>query len=412
MLIQFNFKNFKSFKDETTLDMTATSIKEHSYNLIESAYGDKLLRTAAIYGANASGKSNVIEAFQFMRHYIINSFDVESKDNKIPIKRFLFDSYSRNDTAEFEVFFTFKNIEYQYGLVVDDIRVHQEWLYGKYKTSRGYETLFERKGSHIEIGERIKEAENIKDLVEESTLFLSFAAKTKIWEVKQVFSWFVLTDIINYGNAFLETFMYIDIPGDKFNDENYRKRYEDFLSAVDTGISGIRVEEIKQTTNHEGKTIYKVFSKHKLNDKDEFVEIPFAEESSGTQKLFYLFDYFMDTLKYGSTLFIDELDAKLHPLLLRYIVNMFHDKEINKNNAQLIYTTHDIYTLTKDTFRRDEIWFVDKDTNGVSKLYSLAEYKLDDDKKVRNDASYNKEYLLGRYGAVPLLKEFNLMEDK
>lgn len=243
-------------------------------------------------------------------------------------------------------------------------------------------------------------------------MFLSFAAKTKIWEIKQVFFWFILTDIFNYGNAFLETYMYSDIPGDKFKDENYKKTCEDFLSAVDIGINGIRVEEVKETTNVEGKTLYKVFSKHKLNDKDEFVEIPFTEESSGTQKLFYLFDSFMNALKHGNTLFIDELDAKLHPLLLRYIINMFHDKEINKNDAQLIYTTHDIYTLTKDTFRRDEIWFVDKDNNGVSKLYSLAEYKLDDEKKVRNDASYNKEYLLGRYGAVPLLKEFNLLEDK
>lgn len=175
--------------------------------------------------------------------------------------------------------------------------------------------------------------------------------------------------------------MHLDIPGDKFKDEDYKRKCEDFLSAVDTGISGIRVEEVKQVTNQEGKTIYRVFLKHKLYDKDEFVEIPFTEESSGTQKLFYLFDYFMDILNRGSTLFIDELDAKLHPLLLRYIVNMFHNKETNKNNAQLIYTTHDIYTLTKDTFRRDEIWFVDKDTSGVSKLYSLAEYKLDDEKK-------------------------------
>lgn len=118
MLIQFNFKNYKSFKDETTLNMTATSIKEHAYNLIDSPFGDKLLRTAAIYGANASGKSNIIEAFQFMRRFIINSFDIESKENKIPVKRFLFDSYSRNDTAEFEVFFTFDNAEYQYGFVV------------------------------------------------------------------------------------------------------------------------------------------------------------------------------------------------------------------------------------------------------------------------------------------------------
>ena len=140
------------------------------------------------------------------------------------------------------------------------------------------------------------------------------------------------------------------------------------------------------------------------------MELPFSLESSGTLKMFCLFDFFWDVMNTGSVLFADELNAKLHPLLMRYIINMFHDSSINKKNAQLIYTTHDTFTLTREIFRRDEIWFVEKDGYGVSKLFSLAEFKFEDDSKVRKDATYYKDYLSGRYGAVPLLREFNIME--
>jgi len=181
---------------------------------------------------------------------------------------------------------------------------------------------------------------------------------------------------------------------------------EDFLIAIDTGILGVRVEEIMTDT----KPTYKIYTKHRVKDSDRLEEIPISEESSGTQKMFLLFNFFSIALSNGCLLFVDEMDAKLHPLLIRYIVTMFHNKSINTTNAQLVYSTHDVSNLTRDLFRRDQIWFVEKDELGVSTLYSLVEYNLDETTRVRNDATYNKDYITGRYGAIPLLKEFVVVE--
>ena len=151
-------------------------------------------------------------------------------------------------------------------------------------------------------------------------------------------------------------------------------------------------------------------------ENGEVKALPFYLESNGTRKMFHLFDFFMDALKNGMVLFVDELDAKLHPLLTRYIINLFHNSDTNKGNGQLIYSTHDTVNLNKETFRRDEIWFAEKDKDGISEIYALSDYILEDDKnagkKVRNDATYNKDYLTGRYGAIPVLEEFEIDYEK
>ncbi len=411
MLIQFNFKNFKSYKEETSLDMTATSIKEHAYNIVENIKGNNLLKVAAIYGANASGKTGVVDAFNFMRYFVLESFAKQNENKGIAIKRFAFDEKSRNDKAEFEVFFIYNDREYQYGFTLDNKKVYQEYLYKRnYNFKERYDTLFERNLNNIKCGTAFKDGEKVKDLVDDATLFLTLTSKLKVKEAKKVMDWFVKSNVIDFGNSVTEVLLSRMLPIDELKEERYKKLLEDFMKAIDIGIDGIRIEEIKDTLNEEGKSSYKLYSKHKSINSNEYIEIPFSEESSGTQKMLALYRFLISSLEEGSTLFIDELDAKIHPLLLRYIINMFHNPQINKKNAQLVYTTHDIYTLTKETFRRDEIWFTEKDQRGVSSLYSLAEYRLDDSKKVRNDASYNKEYLLGRYGAVPLLKEFTLVE--
>ncbi|NLY96476.1 MAG: ATP-binding protein [Clostridiaceae bacterium] len=412
MLVQFNFKNYKSFKNEATLDMTATSIKEHPYNLIETKSGSKYLKLAAIYGANASGKSNVIEAFCFMHYFIYNSLGMESVENKrskktIPVTGFAFDNDSKNMPSEFEVFFIQDDTEYQYGFSVDQERVHEEWLYYRKISGKKYNMLFERTGNNIECGKRMAEAEKFKDAVDDNTLFLTLTARTKVEVSKTVYQWFFNNTSVDFGNIAFESLISRRISPEILENETYKKRIEDFLIAIDTGIKGIRVEKTK---DNENKEAYKVYSRHEIEKSNEYIEIPFDQESSGTQKMFCLFDFLWDVMKKGSVLFIDELNAKLHPILVRYIINMFHAPNINENNAQLVFTTHDTFTLTRDVFRRDEIWFVEKDVAGVSNLYSLAEYKLEDDSKVRNDATYSKDYLSGRYGAVPLLKEFYILE--
>lgn len=407
MLIQFNFKNFKSFRDDTSLDMTATSITEHPYNLINSG-DEKYIKVAAIYGANASGKSSVIEAFNFMNNWIIYSFKKASDNEYIPFKRFAFDNDTQKEPAEFEVFFKYNNKEYQYGFSLDNKKVIEEWLYLKKENSKDkYTTLFERADGKIDCDSKLlKGAENFISMVEDKTLFLSIISNAKIPYAKDVFNWFLMSFTIDYGKIASESIL-TQIPTPELEDEEYKQKLVEFLKCIDINIEDIFVEKPKNESEK-----YKIYTKHLMKDKKTYYNLPISEESSGTQKIFRLFYYLKNSLDMGFPLFIDELDAKLHPLLLRYILTMFHDENINKNGAQLIYVTHDNYTLTKDIFRRDQIWFVEKDSDSVSHLYSLAEYKSEDDKKVRKDASYNKDYLLGKYGSVPILRGYDMWRNQ
>ena len=417
MLVQFSFKNFKSFKDESTLDLSAASIKEHQYNLIELSPDNRYLKIAAIYGANASGKSNVLEAFDFMSDYVVHSLilDGDDKDDDrnirehLSVPNFLFSNSSKNQPSEFEAFFIINNTEYQYGFILDNKKIHSEWLYSRRINSKKIDTLFERINNKFVFGPRMLKAEIFKDSVNDRTLFLTLTAKTKISISKRILDWFKKSLVINFGDIDFENFMSHRISPELIENMVYKKKLEQFLIAIDSGITGIRVEEVngKGCKNNECT----VFSIHNTDEVGKYAELPLSQESSGTLKMFYLFDFFWNIMQQGSVLFVDELNAKLHPLLVRHIINMFHDSNVNKNNAQLIYTTHDIFALTKDTFRRDEIWFTEKSEKGISSLYSLVEYKLEDNVKVRNDATYYKDYMMGRYGAIPLLKEFNIMEE-
>lgn len=404
MLIQFNFKNFKSFKNQTTLDMTATSITEHPYNLIKGNNDDeKYVKIAAIYGANASGKSSIIQAYGFMRHWIAESFKNAADQDNIPLKRFVLDNESKKEPAEFEVFFEYKHEEYQYGFSLDNNKIYEEWLYMKKSNSKDkYITLFERVGSNIECDSKLlKGANNFIPMVKDKTLFLSIISNAKIPYAKDVFDWFTIAGVIDYGDIDFENVL-VKSQYQILEDEDYKKELTNFLRTIDINIQGIVVKKYKNESDEKVK--YDVYAQHLMDDGKNYYNLPLSEESSGTQKLFSLYFWIRSAIICGVPIFIDELDSKLHPLLLRYILTMFHNDNINKYGAQLIYASHDNYTLTKDIFRRDQIWFVEKNEKSESELYSLAEYKSDDDKKVRKDASYNKDYLLGKYGAVPILR--------
>lgn len=406
MLIQFNFKNFKSFRDDTSLDMTATSITEHPYNLINSG-DERYIKVAAIYGANASGKSSLIQAFKFMQNCIIFSFNRTAVTKDIPIKRFAFDSDDLMEPAEFEVLFKYKNNEYQYGFSLDNEKIFEEWFYLKEENSKNkYINLFERSKGKIKCNSKLlKGTESFIPMVEDKTLFISIISNAKIPYAKDIFEWF-LAPVIDYGDINFESNL-LKRNSPFIENEKYQKELVEFLNSIDINIEGIIVEKPK---NENDKS--QIYTKYLMKDKKTYYNMPLSEESSGTQKMFVLFNYLRGSINKGLPLFIDQLDAKLHPLLLRYILAMFHDENINKNGAQLIYVTHDNYTLTKDIFRRDQIWLVEKDSDLVSHLYSLAEYKCDGDKKVRKDASYNKDYLLGKYGSVPVLKGYDVWKNQ
>lgn len=402
MLIQFSFKNFKSFKDETTLDMTASSIKEHLDKIIDKD-NNKYLKVTAIYGANASGKSNVIEAFSHMKKIILDSFTEEAKWQNIPLKKFKFDEISKKSTSTFEVFFKYNNETYQYGFELDNYSIKEEWLYKEKKVKyKKFELVFARKNNEFELSKELKIYNEMLNGLSEKTLILSFLANIKIEDIKNTYEWFKETKVLNLENFYTKDNLSEFLPKELLEGNlSAKKNFNNFLSDIDVGIKDIKIEEI----NSKEKNKYNILSIHLNNDNNEKEYLPISEESDGTLKMISLYSDIEKCINKGGTIFIDELDAKLHPLLTKYLIQKFHNKNTNPNNAQLIYTTHDVINLKKEIFRRDEVWFVEKNSKNESSLYSLVEYKIDNI-KIRNDASYNKDYLLGKYGALPLLKEF------
>ena len=413
MLIRFSFKNFKSFKDENVLDMEATSLKEHEYNVVKTDQAN-LLKVAAIYGANASGKTNVLQAFDYMKKRILVSDD--SKKNS-PIDEDNVYSYMiNNEPISLEVEILAKNNKiYKYGFDVLKDSIVSEWLYIK-KINKFY-SIFEREKNNV----TMKSNNKISGLanIDERTLFLNIYSKIDKdnEDFNNVYDWFVNANYLDLGNPRFEDFINTRISLKILSDEKYKKELLRFIKTFDSGIEGIKTTPNSLEEVQNNNRVVKVELIHR-GENNELKALPLELESNGTRKMFHLFDFFMDALRNGMVLFIDELDAKLHPLLTRYIINLFHNSETNIGNGQLIYSTHDTVNLNKDTFRRDEIWFTEKNKDGVSELYALSDYILDDDgdkksgQKVRNDATYNKDYLTGRYGAIPVLEEFEISHEK
>ena len=409
MLIRFSFKNFKSFKNENCLDMEATSLKEHEYNIAKIENGD-YLKIAAIYGANASGKTNVLQAFSYMKKRILVSDD--SKVNSPMSEENIYSFMINDNPISLEVEILAKNNKiYKYGFDILKDKIISEWLYEK-RINKFYE-IFERNGNNVQI---MKVKNKLFDLanIDDKSLFLkSFRAIDKSNEdFNNVYEWFMNSNYLDLGDPNFENALNNRISLKIIEDEKYKNELLKFIKTFDATIDSINIspnsiEELKNTNG-----VVKVELVHNGEDGNKKA-LPLTLESNGTMKMFHLFDFFMDTLRNGNVLFVDELDAKLHPLLTRYIINLFHNSEKNIGNGQLIYSTHDTVNLNKDTFRRDEIWFVEKDKNGVSELYSLSDYIIEDEngnaKKVRNDATYNKDYLTGRYGAIPVLEEFDII---
>ena len=299
------------------------------------------------------------------------------------------------------MFFKHHGNEYQYGFVVNRNSVLEEWLFKRdFRSNNKFKPLFERENDNIKIN-GLAGSENFIPMLEAHTLFLSILANAKFVVPKEVYDWFYRHTIMDFGNISFESTFTTSLPDD-IESEHFRSELVTFFNTIDIPIVGIELEKKEE----DDKTSYRIFSQYNIDGKIK--SLNFKEESSGTQKMLSIFIYLKKLLKNGSTLWVDELDAKLHPLLLRHIVTMFHDEVINPSGAQLIYTTHDHYTLSKDLFRRDQVWFVEKNDQLQSELYSLAEYRLENDQKVRNDATYNKDYLLGKYGAVPVLKGFDM----
>jgi len=415
VLIQFNFKNFKSFRDEVSLDLSATKITEFPDHIAHIG-NEKVLKLAVIFGANASGKTNVYEAFEFMRYYVLNSFafggDSDKNDGRLIKKMkslpFLFDNNSRKKESSFEVLFLDTSEKrpkiYQYGFSLYQEEVLEEWLFSKSMTGKEYKTIFYRKkGEKINYEGLSKTSiENIDTALEKETLIVSLGAKLKVSKLKLIRDWFYKTRVINYGNPIVNMSMLSAVPTDFPTKKEVQKDVIKYLSTFDDSIKDFDVEIV----NDEGEEWIFVKSYHKNIDTGKPTTfIPLQFESSGTLKMFSLYQPIKEVLTYGGTLFVDELSDRLHPLLLRNLILLFTDKYSNPNNAQLIFTSHDIWHL--DYLRRDEIWFVEKDSNQVSTLYSLIEFRNEAGNKIRKDETFVKNYVTGKYGAVPKLRRFD-----
>lgn len=398
MLCQFTVKNYKSIREEMTFDMQAAAIMEHRDRIIQTEDGENFLPVSVIYGPNGGGKSNVLEALRTLSAKVLRPLcatcdktECEYKARKIPVEPFAFSEETKKEPTEFEVFFRTKIAEYRYILYVkQDLVVFESLDRIKLDTGRR-SALFVRNGNKVELKGvfgKIKISEEISG----NLPLLSYLGITykKNEVISDVIEWFEKSiDFLNYGNPRQELRTAIA------NTEEVKKLVLDMIREMDLDIEDFRIEEKEEN-------YVEVYTKHTINGYS--TELTLSEESSGTKKVFGLLPFIARSLVFGTTLVIDELDAKIHPVLLRYVIMLFNNMKINKNGAQLIFTSHDLSTMNNDVFRRDEIWFVAKGKEQNSKLYSLVEFKNKKGESVRMDAKYDKQYLEGKYGADPYLK--------
>lgn len=398
MLCQFTVKNYKSIRDEMTFDMQAAAISEHEDKVIKDKDEEQFLPVSAIYGPNGGGKSNVLEALHTLAAKVLRPLyatgDNEERlflQKKLIIEPFAFSEETKNQPTEFEIFFRTEMAEYRYILHVKrDIVIYESLDRVKLDTGRK-SALFERDEEILLKG--VFSKLKISDELSATLPLLSYLGITykKNEVVKDILEWFEYgIAFLNYGNPIEELRMAVSIS------EDVKQLMLDMVQEMDLDIVDFRVVEDKNDR-------IDVYTKHMVEGYE--VELNLLEESGGTKKLFGLLPFIADSLLTGTSLVIDELDAKIHPVLLRHIIMMFNNMSINKNKAQLIFTSHDLSTMNSEVFRRDEIWFVAKDNAQNSKLYSLVEFKNEKGESVRKDAKFDKQYLEGKYGADPYLRK-------
>ena len=420
MLIQFNFKNFKSFRDEASLDLSAAKMTEFSDRVVSEG-NDKILPMAAIYGANASGKSNIYNAFEYMADYVVESFKYGDEEEKFEEYRptpFLFDSVSNDAESSFEVYFTIPGDKaektYNYGFCVDRHGVTEEWLNSKAKTARKYTSIFYRSTEENTLdlsGLPKSSRDNIQVALEKQVLIVSLGAKLKVTKCKDIRDWFMANEFADFGDPFTNFFLPRRLPKGFVDDASVQKKVIEYFASFDEHIKDFEIEKLPHDADSKEET-YKISSLHKKIDSDTFAAIPLSMESAGTLKMFALYPELQDVLEKGSVFFIDELNARLHPLLVRNFLLTFLNPEINTKHAQLIFTTHDTWQLSNQLLRRDEVWFTEKDEQGISKLYSLADFVDESGTRIRKDESYEKNYLIGKYGAIPTLKSIDIFKEE
>lgn len=426
MLIQFSVRNFRTFKEKATLSLVASNYdkeREAENISVDEKFNLRLLKSAVVYGANASGKSKFIEALGFMRGFAISSSRESQQGDKIPVEPFKLSSESENAPSEFEAIFIHNGIMYRYGFEVDSEKVVSEWLYTKPKTKEV--ELFYRDLQQFDVHERNFSKGNMlvkEGLVRNNALLLSVAAQFNDNKAIEVLDWFKNLKLISG----LKVEGYQGYTMSRTNDPNHKKKIMDLLNVADLSIQDVKIELLdlntlpkdlpkeirdkilKESKNEDVEFYSDILTYHKkYNHNKEFIGMENLsmsdEESSGTRKFYALTGPILNVLENGYTLFVDELDSKLHPNLICKLVSLFNSKTLNPKDAQLVFNTHDTNLLNSGLFRRDQIWFTEKDRYGEAKLYSLGDFKTDE---VRKTEAFEDNYVKGKYGAVPYLEQF------
>lgn len=393
MLCQFSFQNFKSYKDETTFDFQAAAIPEFSASLLGEEKSGRLLPVGVVYGPNGGGKSNLLQALSCLITTVVKPIhDLEKTREDIVIQQkaecepFLFDDISCDKPTEFQVYFRQGKNEYRYYLALKDDEVVSEALYWRAIGGRKTGTVFEREESNITLGASINKA-SINTSVNPKMPYLSFLAiNYDIPVIAEVQKWFESCVIRNYANPVVDSTVMIS------KNDDVKRRIVQALNDMGIDLTSYRFDENEK----------QLYTQRTVNGKS--YELRFTDESDGTQKLIAVLPVLLMALREGRLVIIDELDAKLHPKLLRYVIAMFKNPKINQNGAQLIFTSHDVTTMRNTVFRRDEIWFAAENDKHESEIYSLYEIRREDNERVNNTAAYDKQYLEGRYGADPYLR--------
>jgi len=404
MLIEFSVGNYRSFKEVVTFSMVAAPIVVgdspiNVNNLFLATKEIELLKSAAIYGANASGKSNLVRAISFMKEFTINSAVGNRITNEINTELYRLNIESERESSYFEMVFIIGTTRYRYGFEVDRQSVKSEWLYQTLRTKEAQ--LFERENSKIKVFSKFYEGKSLDNKTRKNALFLSVVAQFNGDIATDVVDWFNELNIFNnlddddYDNATIDAL----IEGHRTQD------LIGLVTSLDLGIKDIQMiktpmPEFPGVISYEVKTAHWKYDGEENRVGTEYFELD-ENESAGTQKLFNISGLLINILQTGEILIVDELDARLHPLISCAIVKLFNSPITNPRNAQLIFTTHDTNLLSANMFRKDQIWFTEKDRYGATDLYSLVEYDIPD------DASFEQDYIAGKYGAIPFIGDLN-----
>ena len=392
VISKFSFQNFKSYRNETVFDFQASAIPEFEESLIKRDKASPLLPVSVIYGPNGGGKSALLMALGNLISIVVDPIKQLQKNihpvfqQSVFTQPYLFDENSKNEPTVFDLFFRTESNEFRYYLSIQENTIIDECLYRRTLGGKRTATIFERDRETIELGASLR-SKSINTEINPKMPFLSFLAiNYNIPVISEAQSWFESCILINYANLLSESQIYLP------TEKNQKQRFIMLLNDMGIDISDFRLDN---ATNN-------LFVSRNIN-KTKY-EMDFVDESDGTQKLFSVLPYILFALQEGRLLIIDELDAKLHPKLLRYIISLFKNPEINKHGAQIVFTSHDLTTMNHSVFRRDEIWFAALNSSRESEIYSLYDIRNEDGTHINNTASFSKQYLEGRYGADPYLQ--------